>query len=193
MMSISPSLWGIISVAFAAISLVPYFIATLKGTNKPHVFTWVIWTLLTAMAFAVQFREGAGAGAWATGFSAVCCVFILLASLRFGEKNITRSDWVTFIAALAAIPIWVVTKNPALAAIWVTLIDGLGFYPPCRKSWHKPFEEMWQSHALSCVKHVFSLLALSAVSIATAFYPAALVVFNLILIAIILVRRRVLS
>ena len=161
-------MWGVVSVAFAAVSLVPYFISTLRGRTKPHVFTWVIWTLLTAMAFMVQFKSGAGPGAWATAFSAVSCIFILLASFRYGEKIITRSDWATFLAAL-------------------------GYYPTCRKSWHKPFEEMWQSHGLSAIKHILSLLALSTWSIATAFYPAGLVLMNLILISIILVRRRALT
>ena len=107
--SISPQLWGAISVVLACVALIPYLWATMRGGNKPHIFTWIIWTLLTGIAFAIQFLEGAGSGAWSGAVSTVFCVAILLAALRRGEKNITRSDWMVFAAAVAAIPIWLIT------------------------------------------------------------------------------------
>ncbi|OIN87962.1 MAG: hypothetical protein AUJ12_00035 [Alphaproteobacteria bacterium CG1_02_46_17] len=86
-MVISPEIWGGLSVALALFSLGPYLWATLKGTNKPHIFTWVIWTLLTAIAFFIQYLEGAGSGAWSGGISTVLCFAILIASVRHGEKS----------------------------------------------------------------------------------------------------------
>ncbi len=140
-LSIPPEIWGAVSVALALVSLAPYLWTTIRGTNKPHIFTWIIWALLTAIAFAIQFLEGAGAGAWSGAVSTIFCIAILVVALRNGEKHITRSDWVVFVAALAAIPIWLLTQNPLLAAVWVTGIDSLGYIPTIRKSWLKPYEE----------------------------------------------------
>ena len=189
-MIITNEILGAVSIILAALSLIPYFISVLSGRTRPHMFSWAIWTVLTAIAFMVQWTSGAGPGAWATAFSAVGCLAILIAAFWHGERHITRSDWATFIAALLAIPIWLLTENAALAAIWVTVIDGLGFYPTFRKSWFKPHEEMVSSHAISMVKHVFSILALNQIFIATAFYPAALIGLNFALVTMIIFRRR---
>ena len=110
-MHIPPELWGVFSITLAVIAYVPYIRSIFEGKTRPHVFTWVIWMLLTIIAFSIQMTQGAGAGAWATGVTGVLCVVIFLASLRHGETHITRSDWLTFIAALLAIPIWLAASS----------------------------------------------------------------------------------
>jgi hypothetical protein len=182
--------WGLGSSSLALVSLVPYIFATLKGTNRPHIFTWIIWSILTGIAFAVQYIGGAGAGAWATGVTFICCLLILAASVKNGEKNITRMDWICFLLALLALPVWLATKSPAAAAIWVTAIDGLAYIPTIRKAWHKPQEEMIFAHMIANVKHILSLLAMDVYSIATALYPISLIIFNAALVTMLFLRRR---
>ena len=186
---ISPEIWGGLSVGLALFSLGPYFWSTLKGTNKPHIFTWIIWTLLTGIAFLIQYLEGAGSGAWSGGISTILCLAILIASIRHGEKRITRTDWVVFLAALAAIPIWLMTQNPVAAAIWVTAIDSAGYIPTLRKVWGKPYEEMASTHAIAAAKHLFVLLAVQNYVPATIIYSIGMVVMNSVLVTTILVRR----
>jgi len=189
-MTLSPEIWGGLSVALALFSLGPYLWATLKGTNKPHIFTWVIWTLLTAIAFLIQYLEGAGSGAWSGGVSTILCLSILLASIRHGEKHITRSDWIVFLASLAAIPMWLVTQNPVTAAVWVTLIDSAGYIPTLRKVWNKPYEEMATTHGIAACKHVFVLLAVQNYVPATIIYSVGMVIMNTVLVSTIIFRRR---
>jgi hypothetical protein len=188
---LTPDLFGIISVVVALVAYPPYLKSVLQKRTKPHVFSWVIWTLLTWIAFAIQVFSGAGPGAWATGFTAFCTTIIAIVSLRHGEKNITRSDWATFIASLLTIPLWIAAKDPTASAILVTVIDCFGFYPTFRKSWHKPHEEFVTTHFLSLIKHALSIFALTTISIPTAFYPAALLVMNILLVGMIAGRRYV--
>ncbi|MDD3020540.1 MAG: hypothetical protein PHX61_06110 [Alphaproteobacteria bacterium] len=188
-MVISPEIWGGLSVALALFSLGPYLWATLKGTNKPHIFTWVIWTLLTAIAFFIQYLEGAGSGAWSGGISTVLCLAILMASIRHGEKRITRSDNIVFFSALAAIPIWLMTKNPVAAALWITLIDSAGYIPTLRKVWTKPYEEMATTHGIATAKHIFVLLAVQNFVPATIIYSIGMVIMNAVLVSTIMFRR----
>lgn len=182
-------IWGLASCLLSLFSLLPYLWVTLKGSNKPHVFTWCIWTILTGIAFAAQISGGAGAGAWATGVTFLCCVLILAASFRHGEKTITRMDWLVFAISLLIIPVWMATKNPGIAAILVTTADGLAYIPTLMKAWRKPWEEMAFTHISANIKHIFSLFAMHTYSIATTFYPAALIIFNFILAAVIIGRR----
>jgi hypothetical protein len=189
-MDIPDFVWGFCSVTLTLIAVYPYIYKTLKGNNRPHVFTWVIWTLLTGIAFAVQFTSGAGAGSWATGVTSFCCLLILLASLKHGTKNITRFDWICFIFSMLIVPIWFVTESPALAAILVTAIDGLGYFPTCRKVWSRPHEEVAFTHLIMNIKHMFSLMGMGTYTIATAFYPVSLLAFNFALVIFIFWRRR---
>jgi chromate transport protein ChrA len=186
---LTPDIFGIVSAVVALVAYPPYLKSVLQQRTKPHVFSWVIWTLLTWIAFAIQVASGAGPGAWATGLTAFCTTIIAIVSLRHGEKNITRSDWATFIAGLLAIPLWILTKDPTASAILVTVIDCFGFYPTFRKSWHKPQEEFVITHFLSLIKHALSIFALTIVNIPTAFYPIALLIMNILLVAMIVWRR----
>lgn len=186
----TPEFFGIFSAVLAIIAYPPYFISVLRGKTRPHVFSWGLWTLLTWIAFAIQVAGGAGPGAWSTGITGVCTTLIAVISFKHGEKNITRSDWAAFLAGLAAIPLWIWTKDPTASAILVTLIDLFGFYPTFRKSWHKPREEMVFAHALSLAKHAVSLPALAVINIPTTLYPVALLLANVGLVGMIWVRRK---
>jgi len=186
-------LWGLAAVFFTLLSMVPYIVMTVKGRNRPHIFSWIIWFLLTLIAFAIQYNGGAGAGAWATAMTALCCFSIIVVSIKNGEKRITRLDWVSFVLALSILPLWMLTENATLAAIFLVMIDGLGYVPTIRKAWHRPQEEMAYIHAVTNIKHVFSLFAMRIVSVPTVLYPLCLLVFNGVLVAIILGRRAVLA
>lgn len=189
MIAVPPAVWGLCGVGLATLSLLPYFIATVKGTNRPHIFTWIIWSLLTGQAFAVQYAGGAGPGGWATGATFFFCVLILLVSVRNGEKTKTRADWACFLLALLGIPVWLATDSLSMAAVWVVVIDGLAYIPTMRKAWNRPWEEMVFTHVTANIKHVASLLGMTAYSMATAFYPVALMSFNMALVLLIAGRR----
>lgn len=193
MFTIPPEIWGIISIVLALVSLVPYVWVTLKGTNKPHLFSWIIWTLLTGIAFALQYSEGAGAGAWSGFVTTILSLIITILAIKYGEKNITRSDWVVFIAALAAIPLWLMTDNALLAVIWVSVIDSIGFIPTFRKSWHKPYEEMLFHSIVATIKYITILLALEIVSPSTLIYTVSMLVMNGLLVAMLIYRRWVIN
>lgn len=187
--TIPPEIWGGISIALALISLGPYIWVTVKGSNKPHLFTWIIWTLLTGIMFALQYTEGAGAGAWSGFITTILCLVITILAIKFGEKQITRSDWVVFVSALAAIPIWLMTKDALWAVIWVSVIDCIGFLPTFRKSWHKPYEEMVFHPLVAGVKHIAILLALEVVGPSTLIYSSSMVAMNFLLVIMLLGRR----
>ena len=180
---------GYLSLLFVVLSGAPYLYFVLKGRTKPHLFTWIIWGLLTGMAAAAQYAGNAGPGAWAAGLSAVFSILTALLCVSHGERNITRSDWIAFLAGLGGIPLWYVTASPLIAVIWVTGIDALGYYPTFRKSYRRPKEEMAFSYVISNVKHIASLFAMTTYSLTTVFYPAVLFVMNSALIFMLIVRR----
>jgi hypothetical protein len=183
---------GLAASVLALGGYVPYLIGMYRGWVHPHLFSWLVWSLLTGISFFLQTGDGAGPGAWVTGVTAVLCVFITLWSIRVGEKNITRSDWTAFIAALAAIPVWLAAGSPLLAMVLVTAIDALAFWPTFRKSWMKPWDEALSEYVVATIKFGIALFALEHISVVTALYPAALVFMHAAFIVMALLRRRAL-
>lgn len=181
---------GIIAAAVGFIGYIPYFRDIFKGKTKPHVFSWFVWCLLTGIAFFAQIAEGAGPGAWVTGFAAITCLVVAVLAIFRGEKKITLSDWLSFIGALLGLLLWRLTDNPMLAVILITITDALAFVPTIRKAYYKPYEETiaaWLSYSL---KFFIGLMALESYNVTTMLYPSALAVMNGSFALMLYVRRK---
>jgi hypothetical protein len=184
---------GLVSVALAAIGYTSYAVTVLRGRTRPHILSWWIWSLVMAVAAAVQITNGAGAGAWVTAFSAAACLAIALLSLRHGDRNIAATDWAALATALMIIPVWAATSDPLLAVVMASAIEWLGYYPTMRKSWLRPHEETTITYGLDLAKWMMSLGALTTWSVVTLTYPLALLAANALLVTILLGRRARLS
>jgi hypothetical protein len=187
---ITKDLLGYLSVFFTLLSGVPYIFSVLKGRTKPHVFTWIIWALLSAIAAAAQYTGNAGPGAWATECSATVSLVIAVLSFSHGERDITLTDWVAFAGGLTAILLWYLTSNPLMGSLLATASDASGYYPTFRKSYKKPKEEMILSYVASNMKHVASICAMTIYSATTLAYPVIIFGMNCGLIFLLIWRRR---
>ncbi|HAX91427.1 MAG TPA: hypothetical protein DCY07_04370 [Rhodospirillaceae bacterium] len=181
---------GGVSVSTGFVIGLLYIREVLRGDTKPHVFTWLVWALLMSIAAAVSFAGGAIIGALVLAAGAALNFIITGLALRYGERNITRSDWAMFLSALAIIPIWVMTKEPLTAAVLVTSIDLLGCVPTFRKGWLRPHEESAKVFALFAVTNVFTVLSVTPYNFVTGLYPTMCFAMDLLLATMLLARRR---
>ncbi|MBU9300599.1 hypothetical protein C6P74_22865 [Burkholderia multivorans] len=165
------SVLGVVGSAVSLAAAVPYALAIYRRTVRPHLFTWLIWSVVTVIAAAGQFVAGAGPSAWCTAAIAVTCVLTFVASIFRGERGWTRADWVFLCAALSAIPLWMLTDDPTLSICLVTLIELAGLGPTVRKTIRDPWSESLTYFALCIVKYSLAVLALRSWSVAVAFYP----------------------
>ncbi len=185
------SIFGGIAVFLGLLGYVFYIRGILQGKVKPHFFSWFVWTLLTGIAFVAQVVEGGGPGAWVTGITAVMSIIFTLVGLRSSSRTfIAKTDWFYFIAALLAIPPWYFTGDPLWSVIMITVIDAVAFAPTFRKAYFHPETENGWTYALSGIKFVFGLAALSSFTWTTALYPASLVLANAAFVAMVLWRQR---
>lgn len=179
-----------IGILITIIGYTSYITSIFRNNTKPHPFSWIIWATLTAIACVAQISDGAGPGAWITGATAIISFgIVILAYLKRSQQIITKSDWITFIAAVSTIPLWLITNTPLYSVILITIIDGLGFYPTFRKSWSKPYDELPFHYITAGLKFVLSLIALENFTIITALYPFSLVVMNWVFLMMIYWRR----
>jgi hypothetical protein len=181
---------GLIAVVISIFALFPYVFDILKKKTKPHFYSWVIWTPLTFIAFFSQLSDNAGAGAWTTGVTAVLCLLILALSVKYGTKDITKSDKILLVGVIISSGLFFIVKDVLLSILLVTFIDVAAFYPTIRKSIKKPREETLSTHTLAGIKHFISLFALDKVSVITAIYPAAVFIANVVLVAVMIRGRK---
>jgi hypothetical protein len=184
------AIFATIAILISAISFLPYIWSTLRGKVRPHVLSWSIWGLTTTIVFLAQRTAGAGVGAWPVGLAAMMAFLIaVIAYIKRAEIRITPTDWLFFVLALGALPLWYVTDNPLWAVLLVTAIDILGFGPTIRKAYHQPQTESVLFFSLIALRNVFVLLALEHYSLTTALFPAAIGTMALIVAATVISQR----
>ena len=183
-------LLGIAAMILGLIGYAPYLQSIFAGKTKPHAFSWLVWAIIMSIAFAIQVSSYAGAGAWVTGAQAVFCLVIFLLALVQGERSFPLFDWLALTAALLALLLWIVAKNPILSIILLSLTDTAGFLPTYRKGFQKPFEDSISVFAMSAIAYIFSILALESFSLTTWLYPATLILTNTMCVTLLLVRRK---
>ena len=181
---------GLIAAAVGFAGYIPYYRDILRGTTKPHPFTWLGFGLMIGITFVAQTLTGAGPGAWVNGVSALGVFGIAILSFSHGEKDISLFDWVCFASALLAILLWRLTSDPMWAVIIITVADAIAFAPTYRKGFLKPREETISLFVFSSVKYSISLFALTTLNVTTMLFPLSLVISNVGFVALLYIRRR---
>jgi hypothetical protein len=179
-----------LAVILSLAAYIPYLKDIFKGKTKPHIYSWFIWGIVTAVAYGLQISAGAGVGSWVTLTVAIVAFIIFFLGMRSGIKDITFFDTIFFILALVAIYLWLVVKQPVESVILVSSIDMLGFIPTVRKSWNKPHSETLFTYKLSTFRHGLSILALQKYSIVTWLYPLTWAIANGLFSIMLIYRRR---
>lgn len=186
--------FSVIAIIITFISFFPYIRSIIKQDIKPHMISWVIWSILTITVFFAQLADKGGTGAWPTGVSGLITIFIaILAYKKRADASITRMDWLYLGLAVSALPIWYATSNPLWAVIILTLVELLGFIPTFQKAYDRPYEEQSQFFALMAVRNFLSIAALENYSMITVLWPMVAAIACVMLVAVILLRRRIIT
>lgn len=182
--------FGVIAICLGLLAYIIYISGTLKDKIKPHAFSWLLWTLTTAIVYIAQVSKGGGAGSWSTGFTCTVCLAIGIISLLKYDKAYALSDILFISIALLALLPWFFTKDPTASVVLIASIDILGYGPTLRKCYYYPDEEKAISFGLNSIKHLFSFFALQNYIVATWLYPASQVFMNGLVVVLILIRRK---
>ena len=184
--------WALAGIAalISFCNLIYYISNVIKGKTKPHMYTWLVWGLVTVVASLAQIMSGGGAGAYYTMLIAINCLIIATLAYFKGEKDIHISDKYCLFFCFIAIIIWPLFKTPLLSVLIVTAVDTVGFMPTVRKSYLKPHEENLFSFAIYALTYSLSILALDTYNFITIFYPAVIVITAGALAIMLIVRRK---
>lgn len=190
-MALTVEQWlGAVSFLMSLAGSAVYIRSVLMGKTKPHFYTWFVFSILTAIAFLAQISDKAGPGSWMMGATVVSCTSIALLSLKYGEKSRNAADKIALAASLFAIVPWLLTKDPLLSVVMISLIDAVAMFPTIRKSWHKPDQENLSSYWIAIAKNVLALFALTNFTLVTSLYLISICFINATLIFVCLYRQR---
>jgi hypothetical protein len=188
------SLFSAAAIALTFALFYPYIRSIFLGETKPHVLSWVIWSIGTLIVFFAQLEGGAGIGAWPIGLSALITSYVALLSwTRRSDLSITPLDWGCLVLALLALPAWLITASPLWAVLILTAVDLVGFGPTVRKAHSRPHEERIWFFLLGALRNAFVIVALEHYSLTTVVFPAAVGLACLALVLFIVLRRQILT
>lgn len=185
-------IFGLIATVLAIVCFAPYFFDIFKRKTTPHAYSWLIWSILQITGVvAIIASHGGYYGVFGIGIGALLCLAIFFLSFKYGTKNITKTDTVSFIAALIAISFWIFTKNPLYSVILISVIDFVGFIPTIRKGFEEPHTETISTYLMAAISDIFAILALSTFTLTTVRYLDTLVFSNGLFVIILMYRRMV--
>ncbi len=179
-----------IGICIGLVSYASYFKGIFSGKTKPHVFSWSIWAIINITAFFAQLAKGGGTGAWITAVNGLLCLTVAILAIFKGEKNITTSDKLSLLGAIAGIVGWLITKNPLVAVIFLSATDYFAIFPTFRKAYLKPYEENAFSFGIDLIKFTLELFSLQSLNLTTVLFPITILINDTVLVTMILIRRR---
>ncbi len=177
---------GLTAVGLNVLGMVPYVISIYRGKTKPHLFSNLIWAIVTAIAFFGQVTKDAGPGAWTTGVATLFTIYTCFLAIKYGTKDVAKIDYIFLSLGLLSIIPWILTDDPTISVVMATFIDACGFAPTIRKTWNDPKSENLFSWVVNLIRHGLSMFAMRSFVLATFIYPLALLFMNIITILVIL-------
>ena len=162
---------GIVSGLLATIGLVPYLVDIFRGKTKPERASWIIWTVLGAIAFFSQLAQGARNSLWMTGFQLFNVALITLLSLKYGYGSFSKRDVCALMLAGCGLLLWKITTNPLLALIVVVCVDFIGVYLTLIKTLKYPDSETLVAWFLASLSGLLGLIAVGKLDFGLLVYP----------------------
>jgi hydrogenase-4 membrane subunit HyfE len=177
---------AVIAALIAIAGNLPYIKDAFTKKVKPHPYTWLVWTIVSAIVFFGQIAKGAGIGALPAGIAEIFTVIIFIFSLRYGFKYVSKTDTYFLVAALLGIVPWIIFDNPTISVIIAVSIDLVAFVPTLRKTYLHPETETPILYGSNVLRHILTLLSLQAYNIATMLHSIAMIITNTTMVGLIL-------
>lgn len=170
-------------------------IVAIWGNNRPHLYSWLIWTIVNAVAWYNQWTHEAGPGAWSTlAMTILSGIVFLIAAYQYVAKisheKITALDQWCLGGAVLSILFLIFFNTGPLSIIVASITDALAFIPTLKKVWAAPHSETPVNYTLNTIRHTIALFAMQSYNFVTLLFPVSLIVLNALTAGTIIFRKR---
>ncbi len=180
---------ALIVVILSTFCYLPYLRDIINRKTTPHIYSWLIWSILQTIGTVTIIADGGGYGALGIGIGTIFCITIFILSFTYGTKNITRFDIACLFGSCFAILTLLFSKDLIYSVVLISLIDLLAFLPTYRKGYEEPYSETISTYFISTISGILSLIAIENYSLITVPYLLSITLSNAIFTLIILLRR----
>lgn len=183
---------GVLSAVLSGVAFLPYIIDTAKHRTRPERASWLIWSVLGAIALASQVAEGATASLWFAAVQVVGTIIIFAMAIIHGSGAFLclRNRYVLGFA-LCGLVAWYFTDTSAYALAITIGISLLGGCVTVVKAFRAPHSETLSSWVMLWGASVCALLSVGTMDVMILAYPAYLfVLYSGIVCAILIGRMR---
>ena len=174
-------------VLFGAVTLLwgigLYIRDIFRGETKPNLVSWILWTIAPLIASAAAFSTGVRWAALPTFMVGFGPLLVVIAALikRNAIWKLTWFDYLCGTLSLAALILWILTKNPNIAIIFSILSDGLAALPTLKKAWQFPETESGIIYIAALFNILTSFIALQGYSFSEIAFPIYNTLINIAL------------
>lgn len=169
---------GILPLILGIPSYAHYLYNVRRRKTVPHLYSWLIWAILAGIGYAAQVSTNAGPGAWNTGFTAIVCFVVFVASLKYGERRLSKLDMLLLALAFLAIAARLLIGNYIATVLLTTGAALIGFTFTVKKAYRHPGQENPATFFINALRNLISLFALTVISFTTFFYPFCMMLAN---------------
>lgn len=184
---------ALIASALTIIGFIPYFKDVFGKKTKPHLFTWLIWTITQGTAVVALLQGGGRFGGISLIIGTILVFVIFLLSFKYGTKDITISDKIVLVVALLAVLVWWQLDNALAAVLMVSAIDGAGYIPTIRKTFKNPWSETPSFWLIMASTDLLAIISNAEYNLLTVTYLSVLLFANVIVSLICITRRKVIA
>ena len=165
------ALAGIVASIVAILATVPYVASILRGTTKPSVTTWTIWTSVSILLASSYYASGATNSFWITVTYAASSTLIAVLSFRYGMVTITKLDWICLFGALLSAVPWLIFRSAPGTLYVVLVIDALGAIPTISKAYVDPVSENRVAWLIAFLANSLNLFAVGTWNAQIGIFP----------------------
>jgi hypothetical protein len=161
-----PEYFAIIGAIIASAGGFYYLYETITGKARPNRVTWLLWGLFPMITFVAQRVQGVEGLSWVSFAAGLTPLLIVVASFlnKKASWETKPLDYILMAAALLAIFLWFITKEPNIAILFTLLADLLASIPTIIKSFKHPETESWVAYAISTLGFGIALLSIHTFS-----------------------------
>lgn len=188
------ALWlcAALSAMLSCMAYFPYIKDTLAGVTRPQRASWLIWAVLSSIAFASQVAEGAAQSLFFAGIQCSASILIFLLSIRKGAGHLLSGrDGCVLLAAAVGLGLWYATDSATYALATTISISLLGGAVTVAKAYRDPDSETLSCWVLGLAASVLAAVSVGGLDWVLLAYPLYLVTLKgSILMALYLGNRR---
>jgi hypothetical protein len=169
---------GLLAGLITLAAIIPYISDILRGSTRPNLVTWFLWTLNGSILASAQYTAGASWTLSVLVASNVSTAIVTLLAVLYGQRKYGTIDAICFVMAILAMAGWWWTKNPLTAIVLGVLAEIFAVSPTIAKTYKAPDSETPFTYWATSFATVLSVMASTKFDTANLLFPVYSIVVN---------------